>query len=190
MDKITLSLGGAILREIPLVKERLSIGRGPGNDLMLDNLAVSAEHAVIVALGDDFVLEDLNSTNGTQVNGQPIKKHFLQDEDVIEIAQYLIRYSSKRVEQIYPSSALARVTVIDGAGAGKEIALTKALTTIGRPGIQVAAIAWREQGYYLMHVEGNIAPMVNGKTVAYTGHEMMHGDIIDIAGTRMQFVVN
>lgn len=188
MAKITLSLNGAVLKEVSLAKERLAIGRGPGNDLVLDNLAVSAEHAVIVTSDNDSFLEDLNSTNGTQVNGQPIKKHFLQDDDVIEIAQYRIRYQFATAEHTHSSGVrMARVAVIDGPGAGKEIVLTKALTTIGRPGVQIAAIARHDRGYYLLHVEGNMPPCVNGNAVGTAGHEMLHGDVIDVAGTRMRF---
>ena len=188
MARITLSLNGKVLQEVSLIKERLTIGRAPGNDVVLDNLAVSAEHAVIVTVDNDSFLEDLNSTNGTQVNGQPIKKHFLQDEDVIDIARYRIRYESAAAENFHSSKEQpAKVTVVDGPGAGKEIELTKALTTIGRPGVQIAAIARREQSYYLIHVEGNMPPSVNGDMVGHIGREMLHGDVIDVAGTRMQF---
>lgn len=189
MARITLSLNGNILREVALAKERMTIGRGPGNDILLDNLAVSAEHAVIVTHDDDSFLEDLNSTNGTQVNGQPIKKHFLQDEDVIEIAQYRIRYSVESVAEMNSTdSDVARIAIINGPGAGKEIMLTKALTTIGRPGVQIAAIARRNQGYYVIRVEGNLPLNVNGSQISTAMREMADGDIIDIAGTRMQFV--
>lgn len=188
MAKITLSLGSTVLKEVALTKERLAIGRGPGNDLILDNLAVSAEHAVIVTLDNDFFLEDLNSTNGTQVNGQPIKKHFLQDDDVIEIAQYRIRYRLESMPAIGShGTSVAKVTVLGGPSAGKEISLIKALTTIGQPGVQTAAIARRANGYFLMHIEGNIPPSVNGNAIGTDAYEIMHGDMIDISGTRMKF---
>ena len=188
MARITLSLSGNILREVALAKERMTIGRGPGNDILLDNLAVSAEHAVIVTHDDDSFLEDLNSTNGTQVNGQPIKKHFLQDEDVIEIAQYRIRYRSESIPALGSyGSSVAKVTVLDGLSAGKEIPLVKALTTIGQPGVQAAAIARRANGYYLMHIEGNVPPCLNGNAIGSAAHEVMHGDVIEISGTRIKF---
>lgn len=191
MARVTLSLNGNILREVALAKERMTIGRGPGNDILLDNLAVSAEHAVIVTHDDDSFLEDLNSTNGTQVNGQPIKKHFLQDEDVIEIAQYRIRYQSRpnfTSAQSSPKVMSAWITVIEGPGAGKEIALFKALTTIGHPGVQTAAIVQRDQKYYLMHLEGGRPPTINGEPLGTDGREMVHGDIINIAGNHIRFL--
>ena len=86
MAKLILSMDGLVLKEIVLNKERLSIGRKPHNDIQIDNLAISGEHAVIVTILNDSFLEDLNSTNGTLVNGQPIKKHILRNKDVIELA--------------------------------------------------------------------------------------------------------
>jgi hypothetical protein len=191
MAMITLSLNGKVLREMAFIKERIAIGRGPGNDLVLDNLAVSAEHAVIVTVDNDSFLEDLNSTNGTQVNGQPIKKHFLQDGDIIEIAHYRIRYQAEALNKLPQSGvAAAKVTVIDGLGVGKEIVLAKALTTLGKPGVQVAAIARREDRYYLLHVEGNIPPAINGCVIGNVPHGIVHGDMIDISGTRMKFTID
>jgi hypothetical protein len=191
MARIILSLNGNVLREVALAKERIAIGRGPGNDIVLDNLAVSAEHAVIVTHDDDSFLEDLNSTNGTQVNGQPIKKHFLQDEDVIEIAQYRVRYRAQSQDLLHQSGGTAMnawIRVIEGMGAGKEIPLVKALTTIGQPSVQTAAIARRDQKYYLLHLEGGMPPIVNGHLLASGSQEMVHGDMISIAGTCLRFL--
>ena len=187
MAMITLSLDGRVLQEIVFAKERITIGRAPHNDLVIDSLGVSAEHAVIVTVGNDYVLEDLNSTNGTQINGQPIRKHFLQDDDVIEIAGYRIRYQANPLRLAVVSTA--RITVLSGHGEGRDIDLTKALTTIGRPGVQVAVITKRAQGYYLMHVEGSMPPCVNGSTVETDAYEMVHGDIVEIAGAKMRFSI-
>src|SRR5512138_1839713 len=92
MAKLILSMDGLVLKEIPLTKERTTIGRKPHNDLQIDNLAVSGEHALIVTILNDSFLEDLGSTNGTLVNGQPIKKHFLQNNDVVELGKYKLKY--------------------------------------------------------------------------------------------------
>src|SRR5688572_14816314 len=92
MAKLVLSLDGVVLREHELTKERTTIGRKPHNDIQIDNLAISGEHAVIVTILNDSFLQDLDSTNGTQVNGRPVKKHFLQDSDIIEMAKYKIEY--------------------------------------------------------------------------------------------------
>ena len=92
MAKLTLSLDGMVIREYPLTKERTTIGRKPHNDIVIDNLAISGEHAMIMTILNDSFLEDLGSTNGTLVNGQPIKKHFLQNNDVIELGKYKLKF--------------------------------------------------------------------------------------------------
>ena len=92
MAKLILSMDGLILKEYALTKERTTIGRKPHNDIQIDNLAVSGEHAVVVSILNDSFLEDLGSTNGTLVNGQQVKKHFLQNNDVIELGKYKLKY--------------------------------------------------------------------------------------------------
>src|SRR3954467_1294708 len=100
MAKLILSMDGIVLKEISLTKERTTIGRKPHNDIQIDNLAVSGEHAVIVTILNDSFLEDLGSTNGTLVNGQPIKKHFLQPNDVIELGKYKLKYINEAPAQV------------------------------------------------------------------------------------------
>ncbi len=92
MAKLILSLDGMVIREYPLTKERTTLGRKPHNDIVIDNLAISGEHAMIMTILNDSFLEDLGSTNGTLVNGQPIKKHFLQNNDVVELGKYKLKY--------------------------------------------------------------------------------------------------
>lgn len=199
MAKITLALNEEILQEIELGKERISIGRSPKNDIVLDNRAISAEHAIIVTIGNDSFLEDLNSTNGIQVNGQPIKKHFLQENDVIALAQYRLRYfpdddkntaHQNDMQLRMPSESkdsLAVIKILNGPNAGKEKAITKTLTTLGRPKVQIAVITQQQSGYYLAHVEGTRFPLVNGHVIDANTHALADGDVIDLAGTVMQF---
>ena len=92
MAKLILSMDGLVLKEIPLAKERTTIGRKPHNDIQIDNLAVSGEHAAIITILNDSFIEDLGSTNGTMVNGKPVKKHFLQNNDVVEIGKHKLNY--------------------------------------------------------------------------------------------------
>jgi len=92
MAKLILSLEGSVIREIPIDKERIMIGRKPQNDVQIENLAVSGEHACIVTILNDSFLEDLGSTNGTLVNGNQVKKHILQNNDVVEIGKYKMKY--------------------------------------------------------------------------------------------------
>jgi len=214
MAKIILTVDGSILKELPLTKERCTIGRRPTNDLVVDHVAISGEHAVIVTDDVEFVLEDLNSTNGTQVNGQPVKKHFLQDNDVINLAPYKIRFvagggvgsamgdgsstdafarpdevavgSLDLADDIAPQQ-IANIRVLTGPSAGKEIVLAKPLTTIGRPGVQVAVISHRKQGYFITHVEGASSPLVNGIAIESNTRLLKFDDVIDLSGTRMVF---
>ena len=92
MAKLQFSLEGNALGEYELTKERMTIGRRSGNDIHIDNLAVSGEHAVITTIGGDSFLEDMNSTNGTLVNGKTVKKHVLHHMDAIEFGKYLLLY--------------------------------------------------------------------------------------------------
>jgi pSer/pThr/pTyr-binding forkhead associated (FHA) protein len=261
MAKLILSMDGLVLKEIPLTKERTTIGRKPHNDIQIDNLAVSGEHAVIVTILNDSFLEDLGSTNGTVVNGNPIKKHFLQNNDVIELGKYKLKFVGEAApaaaadkadfektmvlrpsamkavqEQAKAASGMAgggaqsaavaqraaasqqaassaaaagiadkditktvppapkpagqplgAIQLLSGANAGKELELTKPLTTLGKPGVQVAVLTRRPQGYFITHVEGANRPMVNGQQIGPAPHALKDHDVIELAGVKMEF---
>lgn len=301
MAKLILSLDGTVMKEVPLDKERLTIGRRSSNDLQIDNLAVSGEHALIVTILNDSFLEDLGSTNGTLVNGVPIKKHILQHNDVIEIGKYKLKYIADHVatgahaaqaqefektmvirpgmaaraaqtgagpafntgpqatgpqagvtatqpspagqagmitgqqprpaapppppppppqpaaaattsQPSYTSPAAAQqhapaptqtnlqpqapaaggqvvgaIQILTGPSAGKELELVKNLTTLGKPGVQVAVITRRPQGYFITHVEGANFPIVNGRTLDAQAHPLRDHDIVELAGVKMEF---
>jgi pSer/pThr/pTyr-binding forkhead associated (FHA) protein len=257
MAKLILSMDGLVLKEIPLTKERTTIGRKPHNDIQIDNLAVSGEHAVIVTILNDSFLEDLGSTNGTVVNGNPIKKHFLQNNDVVELGKYKLKFvgetapagapgdkadfektmvlrpsamraaatagtqaavaqraaavqqaaatataagisdirdATKTVPPAAPAAAprpagppLGAIQLLSGANAGKELELTKPLTTLGKPGVQVAVLTRRPQGYFITHVEGASRPNVNGQSIGPAPHALKDHDVIELAGVKMEF---
>ncbi|HRD33632.1 MAG TPA: FHA domain-containing protein [Rhodocyclaceae bacterium] len=238
MPKLILSMDGLVLKEIPLDKERLTIGRKPNNDIQIDNLAISGQHAVITTILNDAFLEDRNSTNGTYVNGQPIKKHVLQSNDVVELGKYRLRYivdsaqpglspselvdtqalepimappeiesgssragRSSQTQILSPGLrdaalsttvggvpvAVGVVQILSGANSGRELELTKSLTTLGKPGKQVAVITRRPHGYFITHVEGATFPLVNGRELDAQAHRLNEHDIIDIAGVKMEF---
>jgi hypothetical protein len=222
MPKLVLSLDGVVLREVNLSKDRMTIGRRSHNDLVIDNLAVSGEHAVVYRAGEDIYLEDLGSTNGTTVNGQPIKKHLLQSGDFIEIGKYRLKYmadsgtasegevdfdtSQPLRREFYgpgpatiqvrqpgaadeaPAAGSATIRILSGANAGRELVLVKALTTIGRPGYQVAVITRRPTGYFIAHVEGEVFPSVNGANLGSAAHPLKDKDVIELAGVKMEFL--
>lgn len=246
MAKLILSMETTMLKEIPLSKERTTIGRKPHNDVQIDNLAISGEHAVVITILNDSFLEDLGSTNGTFVNGQSVKKHFLQNGDTIELGKYRLKYVSELPQQTAaadfektmilrpgaaqkppapppapaaapepassappaahtstspgmapqpaaaPASAsptlpLGAIQLLSGGNAGKEMELTKTLTTLGKPGVQVAVIARRPHGYFITHVEGASFPLVNGKSLDTQAHQLVDHDVIELAGIKMEF---
>ena len=271
MAKLILSMDGLVLKEIPLSKERTTIGRKAHNDIQIDNLAVSGEHAVIVTILNDSFMEDLGSTNGTLVNGNPVKKHFLQNNDVIELGKYKLKFiqeagaqpaaaaadfektmvlrpsamkaaaeqakaaglggaqAAQAVRQAAiqsvgqaaqvagigekpaapaaapaaaapaaapaaaapaapkPAQPLGAIQLLSGGNAGKELELSKPLTTLGKPGVQVAVLTRRPQGYFITHVEGAQRPTVNGQPIGSAPHALKDHDLVEIAGIKMEF---
>jgi pSer/pThr/pTyr-binding forkhead associated (FHA) protein len=284
MAKLILSVDGQVLKEYQLSKERTLIGRKPHNDIQIDNLAVSGEHAAIITILNDSFIEDLGSTNGTMVNGKPVKKHFLQNNDVVEIGKHKLKYfndaptaataadfektmiirnpakaappppkpeagpgdTQTNLKPMAPEAPKAApapapaasapsatttsppepapmrpapppppepapmrpapaapapppraadgtplreavIQVLSGAAAGRTLDLTKNLTTIGKPGLQVAVITKRPNGYFITHVEGATYPTLNGASMGAQAHPLNDHDLIEIAGVKMEF---
>jgi len=191
MAKIIVTFNGLIQQEFNINKSRITIGRRPGNDIVIDHLTVSGQHAAIDTTPNGSFVLDLGSTNGTMVNNQPIKKHLLQNDDVIDIGKYKLRFQVEKEAQItslaQPGVApVVKIKVLSGVNAGKELTLTKAVTTIGTPGAQVVAITRHVDKYLLRHVEGKEFPKLNGKTINAEPHVLQHGDVIDVLGVQMQ----
>lgn len=234
MAKLVLSLNGATISEHELEKESVTIGRKPDNDIVIDNLADSGNHCQVITILNDSFLEDLNSTNGTYVNGALAKKHALQDGDQVGIGKHQIRYENPQAntgesdfektmiirpdamgmpedesesEQLNASvaamekevasqpaaasaSQAATLEILNGANAGKELELTKALTTVGKPGTQVAAITRRPKGFFIIHVDGgneNRTPTINDEAIGKTAHPLKNEDVIVVAGIQLKF---
>ncbi|MES2280323.1 MAG: FHA domain-containing protein [Pseudomonadota bacterium] len=216
MPKMIVSIDGVVIKEVQLTKDRTSLGRRPYNDIVIDNLAVSGEHAVLQMSGNEVYLEDLNSTNGTYVNGKAVKKQLLQNSDTVEIGKYKIKYVNEAASAgfektmvikagsaglVPPGSASAApaaavpganlsaaIKVMSGAAAGREVALVKVVTTIGKPGVAVAAITKRPHGFVVAHVEGADKPSLNGAPIGAEPVTLKNGDVLELAGTQMQFV--
>jgi hypothetical protein len=234
MGKLVVSLDGVVIKEVQITKDKTSLGRRPYNDIVIDNLAVSGEHAVLALVGTDVFIEDLNSTNGTYINGKAVKKQLLAHNDTVEIGKYKIKYlvdegsDYEKTMIMRPGTPLptsmssgqggasvgspgtsfghtlggslgtgfgslapqspASIKVLNGAAAGREVALTKVVTTVGKPGVQVASITKRPGGYVFAHVEGGARPTVNGHVVEGDPVHLKTGDVIELAGTQMQFV--
>ena len=221
MGKLVVSLDGVVIKEVQITKDKTTLGRRPYNDIVIDNLAVSGEHAVLQMVGTDVFIEDLNSTNGTYINGKAVKKQLLTHNDTVEIGKYKIKYlidestDYERTLILKPgavppmpaaatpaparahsnfgglpasSGPAALIKVLNGAAAGREVSLTKVVTTVGKPGVQVASITKRPTGYVFAHVEGAVRPTVNGNPLVGETVPLRNGDVIELAGTQMQFV--
>lgn len=191
MAKIIISREGTVEQQVQLSKERMTLGRHRHNDIVLGHPSVSGEHAVIVTILDDSFLEDLHSTNGTFVNGHRIGKHFLQNNDIIKIAKFHVQFVADGIRPLAAAAAaeplLARIAVLNGNNAGKQMELSKPLTTLGRPGVQVVVINRSQDAYTIAHVEGERAPLVNAAPVGKQPLRLQHGDVIDLSGTQMAF---
>ena len=236
MPKIIVSIDGVVIKEVELTQERTTLGRRPYNDVVIDNLAVSGEHAVVHlhAASGIVEVEDVGSTNGTSVNGKAIQRQALRNGDTIEIGKYKVRFVSEEDDSRYqktmvyqpgmaspPRSAaataaavaampappahaayaappappaaaaaasMAVIRVLSGAAAGREVLLTKVVTTIGKPGLAVASITRRHHGFVLSHVEGPEMPALNGTAIGTDSVPLKSGDHLELAGTRMQFI--
>ena len=238
MARLVLSIDGQELAEYNMSKERYTIGRLPDNDIRIDNPAVSGHHALIINILNDSFLEDLNSTNGTYVNGKIVKKHAMQHGDVITVGHHALRFVDSEADEpadefaktmvISPRDAAglnvpgrtrdalppqpapapaaassqasfsagvlpkARLQVLSGQFAGRELELVKTLTTLGRPGIQVAAITRRADGFYIVHVESGREgdyPLVNGAPIGPQARRLHDNDVVQLAGVKMGFFV-
>jgi hypothetical protein len=203
-----VSIDGVVIKEVQLTKDRTTLGRRPYNDIVIDNLAVSGEHAVMQMSGSDVFLEDLNSTNGTYVNGKAIKKQQLQSGDTVEIGKYKIKFVHEGASDSHektmvinagavvaapePTVAMtvanAAIKVMSGTAAGREVPLVKVVTTIGKPGVAVAAITRRPHGFVVAMVEGVQKPTINGNPIGTDAVNLRNGDLLELAGTKMQFV--
>lgn len=218
MPKMIVSIDGVVIKEVQLTKERTTLGRRPYNDIVIDNLAVSGEHAVLHMAGSEVQIEDLNSTNGSYVNGKAVKKQALQNGDVVEVGKYKIKFVGdtsehgfEKTQMVTPAQAAAMaaqassmaarsgpesgfgatkaaIKVLTGAASGREVPLTKVVTTIGKPGVAVAAITKRAQGFVVHHVEGAGNPSLNGAPIGVDPVPLKNGDLIELAGTQMQFI--
>ena len=199
MPKILLSLDGVVTRQMQLTKDRTALGRRPYNDIVLDHLAVSGEHAVLVLHGDDVSIEDLDSTNGTFVNGKAVKKQAIKPGDLIEIGRYQLSLEegsghagpdgsqpdADEIDESIPVNAY--VKVLTGAATGRVLQLNKRVTTLGMPDVSIASITRRGASFILAHVEGPDAPTVNGTPLGNHPLTLHTGDIIGVAGNSLQF---
>lgn len=236
MTKLVIKFDNVVIDQLVMKQGDMSLGRRPGSDIFLDNLAVSGNHATIFTVGNDSFIQDLNSTNGTLVNNKRIAKHHLANGDEIVIGKHSLTYVDEnaarpqddlaktmiitpqkfeemtaaaaaagnsvampeRLPQAAPAMAPPAVTnnnarfgslfVLSGANSGKRIDLTKSVTNLGRAGKMAGIINRNTAGNYSLLPGGSGETLkLNGKPIPGRGEELKNGDVIEIAGSRMQF---
>ena len=206
MSKLVLTHDGAVIKEFVLDKERITIGRKPGNDIHIDDPTISGEHAAILMLQNAYV-EDLNSTNGTTLNGKPVTKRQLTNGDLIKIGRHTFKFIDENINEFERTVMISpqkskkekiespkkyQVTIISGPKMGEVIALSKPYTTLGSPGGQVAVIAKRGNNFYLMPMSGTTnakPPLLNNNSIGVKSELLSAGDKIEVSGTQLEFQV-
>ena len=210
MPKLVLLFEGRMLNNYAVARH-LSIGRMPDNAIVIDHPAVSGHHACVTRQGDDVVLEDLKSANGTFVNEQPITRCVLHHGDVVLVGNHLLVFDDETpVAPVLhdwsadrpaarPSKPTARtgvLHVIDGTADRREYDLTAQTSFIGgssdahvrlygwfKPSVAVA-IARSSDGY--------VATPMGGRTsindAPLTGrHHLEEGDVMNVSGLVLEF---
>ena len=182
MAKIIISRDGRVLQEVQLSAQRMTLGRNPGNDIVIAHRAVSGEHAAFSPSAGGSMIEDLGSTNGTYVNGQRIARRLLEDGDVIVVAKFQVAFVGK------PAAAMSgSIEVTSGVNAGKRLSLVKPVSTLGRPGVQVVAITRDGPGFSIEQMEGELAAQLNGQPLETGRRQLADGDRIGLVGADMVF---
>ncbi|WP_341903711.1 FHA domain-containing protein [Polaromonas sp. YR568] len=210
MPQLIASVEGVEIKHVYLQKDRTTLGRKPYNDIVLDNLVVSGEHCAFDLQGiADVYIEDLGSTNGTYINGQMIKsRQLLRNNDVITIGNFRVQYlsSSEHEAPEKPEKTMAMsldalglpgttgvmhasLRVLSGTSAGLEVPVVKAVTTFGQPGVAVVSISHRRDGYYVVRMDGPVQPTLNGQPIGPRALLLASRDILNLAGTEMEFVL-
>lgn len=210
MPQLVASIEGVEIKHVHLQKDRTTLGRRPYNDIVFDNMLVSGEHCVFELQGiADVYVKDLGSTNGTYINGQMIKsRQLLRDNDIITIGNFKIQFLAASMhERPNPDkhtmamsldalglpgtsgALLATLKVLSGTSAGLEVPVVKAVMTFGQPGVAVVAISHRRDGYYVAHMSGTTMPTVNGKPIGAQAIALAHHDVLNLAGTEMEFLL-
>lgn len=203
MPQLIVTVEGVEVRNVYLSKDRTTLGRGSDNDIVLHNPAVSSRHCAFDLKGlSDVFVEDLGSTNGTFVNNKKVLRQRLREEDVIAVAGFRLRYLTATADSGFGATAAmtlgpspqvltaqASFRVLSGSSAGLEVPVNKAVSTFGKPGIAVIAVAHRRTGYYAAHLDGREVPQLNGKPLGVDPVLLAHHDVLELAGTKMQFVL-
>ena len=205
MARLIITHQGTVIKEYDLSKEKVTVGRKPSNDIVLDDPTVSGTHAAFLHMQHTYI-EDMGSTNGVKLNGKPVNKRQLNHGDLVLIGQHEFKFIDDAVQDFESTviiappvqgnvetkkSIKASVVIIAGPKAGESIALNKPYTKLGSA-TQVAVIARRGESYYLMPMSGGAqgdSPKYNGKQIGAESMLLKSGDVIEVASTQLKFTV-
>ena len=221
--KLEFSFNSSKLGEFILDQEVMTIGRREDNDIRIENLAVSGHHAKLLTIFDDSFLEDLESTNGTFVNGKPIEKHPLKHGDIITIGKHELRYLNEAsslgmdddktvlirrqpetsgyttsINKPSPDldiplemeqSSDAKLQILNGKGAGKELPLRKPTVKLGKAGAEVVQINKRPDGHFIVCLNPSLGnpPRVNGEDIGSRAVKLNNHDVIEINRLKIEY---
>lgn len=207
MGKLVIKFQGKVVGEANLKLGDTTIGRKPGSDVVLDDVVVSGEHAVIKTVGMKSTIHDLDSTNGTFVENHKITAHPLKNGETIIIGGYSMVYrdevnfdapvfGSRPAAAVPPSAPQRKTTVIapfaqliavDGRDKGKSVPLMKDVVTLDNPGKSAVRVCRIREGYVFEASIGPGEPRVNDKPVPPGGQMLESGDLVEVAGTTYKF---
>lgn len=186
--------------QITFTGDMAVIGRKSDCDISIKDPAISGNHARLQKINESYMIQDLGSTNGIHIKGRRIKQQVLKNEDVVTIGAHKLKFligdgTLKPKEPPKPlRTANGFLRVMSGPSKGQKILLEEGLTTIGEPGVQVAAVSRRPQGHFIIHVDGGKdkerVPFVNGEAIGFKSRKLENGDRIEVAGIEMNYETN
>ena len=206
MARLIITHQGTVIKEYDLSTEKVTVGRKPSNDIILDDPTVSGEHAAFLHMQHTYI-EDLKSTNGVKLNGKPVNKRQLNHGDIVVIGQHEFKFIDDAVQDFESTVIIsptvqkntetkkpikAKVVIAKGPKEGESIALNKPYTKLGSS-TQVAVIARRGESYYLMPMSGGAqgdSPKLNGNQIGAESMLLKNGDIIEVASTQLKFSID
>lgn len=224
MSKLTLSFKGKLLKYFPLSEGETVIGSDPGCTVFVDSLAIQARHASLTLSGETAVLRDLDTPDGTYVNGTRISSEYtLKNGDDIRVGKHNLMVTlepaatnaepeeivltpvplEEEMEEVAPEVEAddpelehihaprhAFLQILNGQNMGKTISIKRNLVNLGKPGVQLAVIAHRNDGFFLSHLEGSTPTKVGDTAIGDKTWQLHDGDIIQIGNVRMQFTLH
>lgn len=206
MARLIITHQGTVIKEFDLSKEKITVGRKPSNDIILDDPTVSGEHAAFLHMQHTYI-EDLKSTNGVKLNGKAVNKRQLNHGDIVVIGQHEFKFIDDAVQDFESTVIIAppvqanpetkkivkaKVVIAKGPKEGESIALNKPYTKLGSSS-QVAVIARRGESYYLMPMTGGAqgdSPKLNGQQIGAESMLLKNGDLIEVAATQLKFTID